>query len=33
MRERAALASGTVAIESLPGEGTTVVARLPLDAT
>ncbi len=31
--ERAALASGTVAIESRPGEGTTVVARLPLDAT
>ena len=30
MRERAALAAGTVAIESRPGEGTTVVARLPL---
>jgi len=33
MRERAALASGTVVIESRPGEGTTVVARLPLVAT
>lgn len=31
--ERAVLASGTVVIESRPGEGTTVVARLPLVAT
>jgi len=33
MRERAALASGTVDVDSRPGKGTTVVARLPLDAT
>ena len=30
MQERAALASGTVEIESSPGAGTTVFARLPL---
>ena len=30
MRERAALAGGTVAVESSPGGGTTVYARLPL---
>ena len=30
MRERAALAGGTVAVESRPGAGTTVYARLPM---
>jgi PAS domain S-box-containing protein len=30
MRERAALLNGTVTIESTPGEGTTVYARMPL---
>jgi signal transduction histidine kinase len=30
MRERAALLSGEVQIDSAPGEGTTVTARIPL---
>jgi signal transduction histidine kinase len=30
MRERAALAAGTLEVESTPGEGTTVLARFPL---
>jgi two-component system, NarL family, sensor histidine kinase UhpB len=30
MRERAALAGGTLEIESSPGKGTTVFARVPL---
>jgi signal transduction histidine kinase len=30
MRERAALVGGTLEIESAPGEGTTVFARVPL---
>ena len=29
MQERAALMKGTLEIESLPGEGTTVLARIP----
>jgi PAS domain S-box-containing protein len=31
MRERAALAGGTVEIESAPGAGTTIIAEFPLD--
>jgi signal transduction histidine kinase len=30
MRERAMLVGGTLGIESLPGEGTTVVVRIPV---
>ena len=30
MRERAALVGGTLAVESGPGRGTTVIARVPL---
>jgi signal transduction histidine kinase len=30
MRERAALVGGTLVIESTPGRGTTVIARIPL---
>jgi signal transduction histidine kinase len=30
MRERAALVGGTLEIESAPGSGTTVYARVPL---
>ena len=32
MRERVALAGGTLTVESAPGRGTTVVARVPLPA-
>ena len=32
MRERAALVGGTLAIESIPGEGTSVFAQIPLDS-
>ena len=32
MRERAALVGGTLAIESVPGEGTSVFAQIPLDS-
>lgn len=32
MRERASLLGGTVRVESAPGQGTTVEARLPVDA-
>jgi signal transduction histidine kinase len=32
MRERAAEVGGTCTIESIPGRGTKVLARLPLDA-
>jgi PAS domain S-box-containing protein len=32
MRERLALVGGTLAVESTPGRGTTVIARVPLDA-
>jgi signal transduction histidine kinase len=33
MRERAALAGGTLDLESVPGNGTTVVARIPFPAS
>ena len=33
MRERLALMGGSLAIESTPGSGTTVFARIPLEAT
>jgi signal transduction histidine kinase len=32
MRERLALVGGTLAVESASGRGTTVIARVPLDA-
>jgi len=32
MRERVALARGTLAVDSAPGEGTTLRARIPIDA-
>lgn len=32
MRERLALVGGTLAVESAPGRGTTIIARVPLDA-
>jgi signal transduction histidine kinase len=31
MRERAELAGGQIVVDSRPGEGTHVVARLPVD--
>jgi signal transduction histidine kinase len=31
MKERAALVGGTIQIESQPGQGTTVLVRVPLD--
>ena len=33
MRERATLAGGTLELESVPGKGTTVVARIPFPAS
>jgi signal transduction histidine kinase len=32
MRERVALVGGTLTIESTPGRGTTIFARIPLSA-